>query len=120
VLIAATPDHPRGGAVAAMRTTASSSPSSAAAAYAAGRPQVICPYVADQPFWARLAQTHGVAPAPLPQRRLTEADLAAALTRATADPTLSRNAAILGKRVRAEGGVKAAVAALQRLSGGPS
>jgi sterol 3beta-glucosyltransferase len=88
-----------------------------AAAYAAGRPQVICPYVADQPFWARLAHAHGVAPAPLPQKRLTEARLAAALARAISDPTLSRNAAILGAQIRAEHGVAAAAEALDRLGG---
>ncbi|MEU4539861.1 nucleotide disphospho-sugar-binding domain-containing protein [Streptosporangium sp. NPDC023825] len=37
------------------------------AALAAGRPQVICPFVADQPFWAARAHAAGVAPAPLPQ-----------------------------------------------------
>jgi sterol 3beta-glucosyltransferase len=80
-----------------------------ATAYAAGRPQVICPFVADQPFWARLAQVGGVAPAPLPQRRLTEAALADALGRAVADAALSANAARLGDRIRAERGVDTAV-----------
>ncbi|MFD0887182.1 glycosyltransferase, partial [Streptosporangium algeriense] len=32
------------------------------AALASGRPQVICPFVADQPFWAERAHTAGVAP----------------------------------------------------------
>jgi sterol 3beta-glucosyltransferase len=58
-----------------------------------------------------------VAPAPLPQRRLTEARLAAALARAISDSTLSRNAAILGEQIRAEHGVEAAAEALDTLSG---
>jgi sterol 3beta-glucosyltransferase len=37
---------------------------------------VVCPFVADQPFWARITQEHGVAPDPLPQRSLTSEALA--------------------------------------------
>jgi hypothetical protein len=37
---------------------------------------VVCPFVADQPFWARIAQERGVAPDPLPQRSLTSEALA--------------------------------------------
>jgi sterol 3beta-glucosyltransferase len=58
-----------------------------------------------------------VAPAPLPQTRLTEARLAAALARAISHPTLSRNAAILGAQIRAERGVAAAAEALDRRGG---
>ncbi|GAA4970675.1 hypothetical protein HD597_005303 [Nonomuraea thailandensis] len=39
------------------------------AALAAGRPQVVCPFVADQPFWAARVHAAGVAPPPQPQRR---------------------------------------------------
>lgn len=84
-------------------------------AFAAGRPQVVCPFVADQPFWARLAYERGVAPAPQPQRQLTAAGLAAAIT-AAADPDMARAAEELGRRVRAEDGVSAAVSALERIA----
>lgn len=36
------------------------------AALAAGRPQVVCPFGADQPHWAASMQAQGVAPAPRP------------------------------------------------------
>ncbi|HEU5474908.1 MAG TPA: glycosyltransferase [Actinophytocola sp.] len=85
------------------------------AAFAAGRPQVVCPFVADQPFWARLAQQHGVAPAPVPQSHLTASRLATAITTATADPDMARRAAQLGHRVQAENGVAVAVTALERI-----
>ncbi|MBT2523453.1 glycosyltransferase [Arthrobacter sp. ISL-28] len=88
-------------------------------AFAAGRPQVVCPFVADQPFWARLAYRRGVAPAPQPQRHLTAAALAAAIITATTDAGMARAAEQLGRRVRAEDGVSAAVTALERITASP-
>ncbi|MFD1152422.1 glycosyltransferase, partial [Saccharothrix hoggarensis] len=40
-----------------------------AAALASGTPQVVCPFVADQPHWARLVHQAGVAPEPVRQQR---------------------------------------------------
>ena len=88
----------------------------AGAAFTAGRPHVVCPFVADQPFWARLAHHRGVAPTPQPQRHLTAAGLATAITTATADPHMARSAEQLGHRVRAEDGISAAVTALERIA----
>lgn len=85
-------------------------------AFASGRPQVVCPFIADQPFWARLAHHRGVAPAPQPQRHLTAAGLAAAITTATTDPDMARAAQDLGDRVRAEDGLTAAVTTLERVA----
>ncbi|WP_245865400.1 glycosyltransferase [Prauserella marina] len=42
-----------------------------AAALAAGRPQVVCPFVADQPHWAQRMRDIAVAPAPVRQQKLT-------------------------------------------------
>jgi sterol 3beta-glucosyltransferase len=86
-----------------------------AAAAAAGRPQVITPFVADQPFWATRMHTLGVAAAPLPQRRVSATSLASAITCATTDPALAARAADLGSRIRTEHGTADAVAALERL-----
>ncbi len=86
-----------------------------AAAAAAGRPQVITPFVADQPFWATRMHALGVAAAPLPQRRLTSTALAAAITRATTDPALAARAADLGARIRTEDGTAQAVVRLESL-----
>lgn len=83
------------------------------AALAAGRPQVICPFVADQPFWAARAHAIGVAPPPQPQRRLTAAGLAEAIRRAVSDPHIADRAERTGARVRAENGVHAAVRILE-------
>jgi sterol 3beta-glucosyltransferase len=82
-----------------------------AAAVAAGRPQVICPFVADQPFWGRRMAHLGVAPPPISQRRLTAAKLAQAIDHAAG---FASEAAELGSRVRAEQGVHEAVRQLAR------
>ncbi|PUB24896.1 sterol 3beta-glucosyltransferase [Promicromonospora sp. AC04] len=83
------------------------------AAFAAGRPQVVCPFVADQPFWGRVAQARGVAPAPLSQRKLTGRALAARIAEACA-PTAMAAAAGLGDRVARERGLDRAVALVER------
>ena len=88
----------------------------AGAAFASGRPQVVCPFVADQPFWARLARSRGVAPAPQPQRHLTAAGLASAITTAATDSDMARAAQELGDRVRAEDGISAAVTVLEHIA----
>ena len=84
-------------------------------AFAAGRPQVVCPFVADQPFWGRLTHQRGVAPPPLAQRRLDPVRLADALTAAVSNPDLARHAHHLGARVRAEDGVATAINSLERV-----
>jgi sterol 3beta-glucosyltransferase len=82
-----------------------------AAAVAAGRPQVICPFVADQPFWGRRMAHLGVAPPPLRQRRLTADGLAEAIELANG---FAPEATELGSQVRAERGVYEAVRQLTR------
>jgi sterol 3beta-glucosyltransferase len=84
------------------------------AAVTAGRPQVIWPFGVDQHFWARRMARLGVAPPALPVRALTGRTLAAALDRALGDQRLADEAAGLGRLVRAEDGLGAAVAHLER------
>jgi UDP:flavonoid glycosyltransferase YjiC (YdhE family) len=83
-----------------------------AAALRAGIPSVLVPFMADQPFWARRLFALGVAPAPVPRKRLTAERLAAAIRAAVEGPEIRRRAAELGAKVRAEGGVGRAVAVL--------
>ncbi|MFD7659489.1 glycosyltransferase [Actinosynnema sp. NPDC059797] len=86
-----------------------------AAALAAGVPQVVCPFVADQPHWAHRAHAAGVAPPPLRQQRLTATALSEAITTAVHDEALRRRARELGTDIRAEDGVTRAVTALEEL-----
>lgn len=84
-------------------------------AVASGLPQVVCPFVADQPFWARRMHVLGVAPTPVPQRRLTAESLAGALRRAAGDPEMATKAEKLGPLVRAERGSAVAVEVLEEI-----
>lgn len=84
-------------------------------ALASGRPQVVCPFFGDQVFHARRMYELGTAPAPQPQRSLTARGLATAMRQAAGDPRMARRAAELGELVRSEGGVQAAVCALESL-----
>ena len=81
-----------------------------ASAFAAGVPAVVVPFGADQPFWAKQAHDLGVAPAPIPMRKLTEAALATAIGAALTDESMRRRAAELGARLAAEDGARAAAA----------
>ena len=85
------------------------------AALAAGVPQVVCPFVADQPHWAQRAHAVGVAPPPVRQQRLTADTLADALATAVNDRAMRRRATEIGGLVRAENGVAHAVTALADL-----
>ena len=79
-----------------------------AAGLRAGKPTVIVPFMADQPFWGRRVHELGVGSAPIPQKKLTLEALARALTEVTT-PDMQRRAAELGERIRAEDGVARAV-----------
>ncbi|MDE3722620.1 glycosyltransferase [Nocardiopsis sp. N85] len=85
------------------------------AALASGRPQVVCPFWGDQPFWAGRVHVAGAAPAPLNGRRLTEDALAGALTQVLTGGEIAACAADLGERVRAEGGTAEAVRILEEV-----
>lgn len=84
-----------------------------AAALVSGRPQVVCPFIADQPMWARIMHALGVAPDPIPQRHLTTDRLADALRRAVTDNTIAQQADALGAKIRAENGVGHAIGVLE-------
>lgn len=74
----------------------------------AGKPTAVCPFLGDQPFWARRVVDLGVGPKPLDKRKMTADDLAAAF-RAMDDPAMRARAAGLGESIRAEDGTKTAV-----------
>ncbi len=80
-----------------------------AAGLHAGKPTVICPFIADQPFWGKVVHERGVGPQPIPQKKLTVEGLAAAITIAAKDEAMQQRAAALGAQIRAENGVACAV-----------
>lgn len=80
----------------------------------AGRPTLVCPFFADQPFWGRLVHARGLGPAPIAQRQLSVPRLAAALRVLVDDEAIARRAAALGEAMRREDGAANAVRALER------
>ncbi len=83
----------------------------------AGRPTIICPFIADQPFWGRCVFTQGVGPKPIPYKKLTTEKLAAAIERVKRDDTMRTRAETMGEAIRAEDGVGKAVAIVERVAG---
>jgi sterol 3beta-glucosyltransferase len=88
-----------------------------AAGLRAGKPTIIVPFIGDQPFWGRRVYELGAGPAPIPQKRLNADNLAAAIQAAVSDPAMSRRAAELGEKIRAEDGIARAVAIINRRLG---
>jgi sterol 3beta-glucosyltransferase len=80
-----------------------------AAGLRAGKPNVICPFLGDQPFWGWAVHQAGVGPKPIPQGKLTSDQLAAAITTAVNGLEMQQRAAALGEKIRAENGVACAI-----------
>jgi UDP:flavonoid glycosyltransferase YjiC (YdhE family) len=78
----------------------------------AGVAAVVVPVTADQPFWAAQLHRRGVAAAPIPVRRLTAAVLVPAIADAL---TRRERAAAVGRAMRREDGVQAALDVLTSL-----
>src|SRR5260370_16841362 len=90
-------------------------PGTAAAAIAAGRPQIICPFMADQPFWGDRMHRLGIAPAPTPQSDLTSRGLAEAIQNVARDALMSERAEILARLLRAQDGPPPPVPPLEKI-----
>lgn len=85
-----------------------------AAGLRAGRPTLIVPHFADQPFWGQRVHALGVGPRPIPRQQLTAARLAVGLCELRA-PALRERAAALGGRISLEDGLSQAVTVIEGL-----
>jgi sterol 3beta-glucosyltransferase len=74
---------------------------------------IVVPFIADQPFWGDLLHRRGLAPAPIPQRRLTAARLRKALDEA---PAHREPVASAAERMARDGGTGAALAVISGLA----
>lgn len=74
----------------------------------AGIPQVVVPFMADQPFWGSRVHAVGVAPKPIRVNQLSVAKLASAIAEAESKVVLER-AQVIGQSIRSEDGVGRAV-----------
>jgi sterol 3beta-glucosyltransferase len=81
----------------------------------AGVPAIVIPFAADQPFWAARVAALGCGPGPIPRKKLTQENLAAALVSATTHAAMSARSAELGSLIRAERGVEMAVDHIGRI-----
>jgi sterol 3beta-glucosyltransferase len=91
-----------------------------AAGLYAGKPSIICPFIADQPFWGRRVHELGVGPAPIVQSKLTSDNLAAAIQTTVSDESMRQKAAVLGEKLRVEDGVGNAVRLVGQYFGPPA
>ncbi len=80
-----------------------------------GRPSVVCPLFADQPFFGARVAALGAGPAPIRQKDLTSDSLAAAIEVAL-EPATAARAGDLGAQIRAETGVADTLALIDRLA----
>jgi sterol 3beta-glucosyltransferase len=85
-----------------------------AAGLRAGRPTVICTFIADQPFWGKRVYELGVGSQPIPHKKLTPEKLAAAIREVTTTPAIQQKAAALGEKIRQEDAVAATVAFVEQ------
>lgn len=79
----------------------------------AGLPNIIVPFISDQPFWGEQVYKRGVGPWPIHHKQLSAEALAEAITLAVTDGGMRERAAALGRRIRAEDGVGNAVGLFQ-------
>lgn len=75
-----------------------------AAGLLAGRPTVVCPFQGDQHFWGAAVHRVGASPEPLPAKKVTAQELAAAIRAAIQDPGMQRGAIDLSQRMGREDG----------------
>lgn len=79
----------------------------------AGVPNIVIPHAADQPFWGRRVAALGAGPAPISVNKLNASRLLTALATAE-DPTIISVARAVGRRIRVEDGVGAAVRLIEQ------
>jgi UDP:flavonoid glycosyltransferase YjiC (YdhE family) len=84
-----------------------------AAALRAGIPSVVVPYFYDQFFWGQRLFSLGVAPRPIPHKKLTEANLEAAIRLILGGHGVRERCAALSARIGAEDGVGTAVSIIE-------
>ena len=86
-------------------------------ACAAGVPSVVVPHIGDQPYWADRIRRVGVGPPPVGARALTPERLVTAIELARTDPAMRERARELGRRLRGEDGIGAAVELIESAAG---
>lgn len=89
---------------------------STAAGLRAGKPTLVCPFFADQPFWGKTVRRLGAGPQSIPQKQVTAGNLANAFDQLIHNARMRKRAAAIGERLRAEDGVATAVAFIEKIA----
>lgn len=84
-----------------------------AAGLRAGKASIICPFIADQPFWGKRVFELGVGTKPIPQRNLNVDTLAEAIETVLHHATMQESASKLGAKIRAEDGIACAIGIIE-------
>ena len=84
-----------------------------AATLRAGIPSVVVPYFYDQFFWGQRLFSLGVAPRPIPNKKLTAADLAEAIRQVLGARDVRERCGALAAKIGAEDGIGTAVSAVE-------
>ncbi|MGE5124234.1 MAG: glycosyltransferase [Acidobacteriaceae bacterium] len=74
-----------------------------------GKPSVVIPFFADQPFWGQRVNQLGAGPKPIPFSRLSVDRLAQAIDRVVNDTAMRQRAETVGEKLQKEDGVGNAV-----------
>ena len=86
-----------------------------AAGLKAGKPSVLVPFFADQPYWGWHVQRLKVGPRPIPSNSFNVQRLVEALETVMSDPQMQERAAQMGEKLCQENGVQNAVHAVQKI-----
>lgn len=86
-----------------------------AAGLRAGKPSIIIPFFADQPYWGQQIQLLGVGSKPIPLKKLTADKLAKAIKEVISNTDIKRKAQEIGEKIRQEDGVGNAVAIIETI-----
>ncbi|MCP4314754.1 MAG: glycosyltransferase family 1 protein [Hyphomicrobiales bacterium] len=89
---------------------------STAAGLRAGKPTLICPFFADQPFWGKTVHRLGAGPVPIPQKKVNAEGLATGFNQLMTNEQMRSKAEDVGIKLRNEDGVGNAVAFIERMA----
>lgn len=86
-----------------------------AAGLRAGKPTIILPFTADQPFWGEKIHQAGLGPEPIHQKKLTADNLAQAITTAVTDTKIRTNAEAIAEKLSVENGIENALQFIEKI-----
>ncbi len=86
-----------------------------AAGLRAGKPTVVVPFFADQPFWGWQVYQSGAGPKPIPRKKLTADKLAKAIQKTVNDSTMRSKTAEIGNGISTEDGIAEAIKVVERI-----